>query len=589
MSQQLHLVPSPFGHGILPVDNAAANGVDRRENSNLISISSLDRSLWRGKIWSTITFNVKTDKYFLDQLEGKNDGDEDEKKKKKKKKAAGDDSYYILRPSVVNCRTGATYRNGDDGKVSFRFEKNVDKSTDGSLARVTKDSNNSIKAKFHQDLFQNGDSFILDIEAVRKGDSQVIFGRSPIMSVTNLALSIEQDFTGNPYVMQIDSSDDFAWYSKCGGDKSGLSVIFHLRDEKGRIVNPSMAMPLRTELVYADGSPTPIMPLAPLKQRRSSKMSKISLYHPLVPDPCLEPSADSKSFSFRIEEVSFHHPGKRGFKLKVSPAHPTQHFVHPGFLEENIIVLSKPKHDANKTKKKRGGRVSITGISGTTLTTRDDGEIGARPTKIRKVSNTADHTEGGPHVSLPLDIFVDNLRPDGKCLSCGKKVSAGSFLDEKSHKKSCQFRSGFLPSITLTMNPVVKIDSEYGGEPDDFTSEAAVAARNIPPVMHMETVASSDPPALPFSGAGTFPVPSLVGNHGFFGVFGTVTSPRNAFANPAYLNAPFTEDRNPFEAAAAASTRIGDEERTGTQSSLGPFALSASAASNAATGSVVRM
>ena len=136
------------------------------------------------------------------------------------------------------------------------------------------------------------------------------------------------------------------------------------------------------------------------------------------------------------------------------------------------------------------------------------------------------------------------------------------------------------------MNPVVKIDSGYGSDPDDFTSAAAVAAKNIPPVMHMEEIASSEPSALPCSGAGTFPFPpSLVGNQGFFGMFGTFTSPRNAIANPALLDVASPEDRNPFEAAAAAA--IGDEERTGTQTSLGPFALSDSAPSNAATDSVV--
>lgn len=207
--------------------------------------------------------------------------------------------------------------------------------------------------------------------------------------------------------MQLQGTDDFAWYSKLGGEKSGLSVIFHLKDEKGRIVNPSVAMPLRTELIYSDGTPTPLLPLAPLKEKRSSKKSKTTLYRPLVPDPSLEPSKDSKSFSFRIEEVSFHHPDKHGFKLKVSPADPNQHFVHPGFLEENIIVLSKPKHDATKSRKMRGGRASFANIAAAPVAAiADDEEIGPRPTKMRKASKTndkprkvsnTDHVEGGTH------------------------------------------------------------------------------------------------------------------------------------------------------------------------------------------------
>ena len=94
--------------------------------------------------------------------------------------------------------------------------------------------------------------------------------------VTSYSISIEQHFLGNQFVSSTNDTD-FAWYSKCGGENSGLKFIFHLKDEKGHIFNPSLApLELNTELVYADGFATPFMPLSPLKEQKFSRASKKS-------------------------------------------------------------------------------------------------------------------------------------------------------------------------------------------------------------------------------------------------------------------------------------------------------------------------
>ena len=77
----------------------------------------------------------------------------------------------------------------------------------------------------------------------------------------------------------------FSWYSKCGGVNSGLKFIFHIKDKNGHISNPSLKpIELNTELVYADGSATPFVPLSPLKEKNTAEQAK--LYH-LVGSYCI--------------------------------------------------------------------------------------------------------------------------------------------------------------------------------------------------------------------------------------------------------------------------------------------------------------
>ena len=90
-------------------------------------------------------------------------------------------------------------------------------------------------------------------------------------SVTSYSLSIEQRFLDEQFVSSVNDTG-FAWYSKCVGDNAGIKFIFHLKYDKGRIFNPSLKpFELNTELVCADGSVTPFMPLSPLKEQKSSR------------------------------------------------------------------------------------------------------------------------------------------------------------------------------------------------------------------------------------------------------------------------------------------------------------------------------
>ena len=76
-----------------------------------------------------------------------------------------------------------------------------------------------------------------------------IFGTIFYCIVTSYSLSIEQRFLDNQFVSSVNDTD-FAWYSNCGGGDAGLKIIFHLKDEKGRIFYPSLTpLELNTELV----------------------------------------------------------------------------------------------------------------------------------------------------------------------------------------------------------------------------------------------------------------------------------------------------------------------------------------------------
>ena len=95
-----------------------------------------------------------------------------------------------------------------------------------------------------------------------------------IFSDTSYSLSIEQHLLDNPFVSSANDTG-FAWYSKYGGEISDLKFIFHLKYDKGCILNLSLTpLDLNTELVYADGSVTNCINLYPLKEKKTTRQEK---------------------------------------------------------------------------------------------------------------------------------------------------------------------------------------------------------------------------------------------------------------------------------------------------------------------------
>ena len=266
-------------------------------------------------------------------------------------------------------------------------------------------------------------------------------------SVTDLALCIEQCFVGNPHCKQIEKDKDvYFWYNKCGGDNSGLNVKILLKDSKGREVNNlSSPIPLRTEMVYDDGSSCPLMPLSPLKERRSVKLSSKPLYRRLYPDPTLCPQVTQAQFSFRIEEVSFHHSGHKGFKLKVSTADNGQN-IHPGILEETIVVLSKPRPCMKSSKQKSSPNYYDDNKSLKT-DQYDVTKLNRRHNRgPRKVSE--ENTSTSLMVSIPVCTVFQIFQKQHACVLCGRFIKKENFLKCSDHEPDCKFVRNIYPLIT---------------------------------------------------------------------------------------------------------------------------------------------
>jgi len=232
--------------------------------------------------------------------------------------------------------------------------------------------------------------------------------------VTDLSLSIEQRFFESPFCEFVED-DVYAWYSKCGGEHSALSAVVHLKDANGLTPKIVDELQLLTELVYEDGSPTPLQPICPLKDRKSGKTSDKPLYRRLCPDPKIKPDKCSATVRFRIEEVTFHHSGHHGFKLKVYPVRSQSLIVHPAVMDEIIVVLSKPKMCRRKS--------SLLG----TVNTQN---------KKRKVSVKEEYN---PTVEVPINLLLNGYRMNGKCLCCKQGIPKDDFLKKEAHCESCLF------------------------------------------------------------------------------------------------------------------------------------------------------
>ena len=136
------------------------------------------------------------------------------------------------------------------------------------------------------------------------------------------------------------------------GDTIGLIASVYLKDSHGRIVTDyPKELPLKSTLVYEDGSPTPSMTSNGRKDL--FRCMKEATLGGTWRDSCI----------FRIEEVSSKH--KRicsgGFKLKLSPMSGSCSDVADAVMEQTIYVKSKvpKKKQRSIGKKNRGGRRSV--------------------------------------------------------------------------------------------------------------------------------------------------------------------------------------------------------------------------------------
>jgi len=247
--------------------------------------------------------------------------------------------------------------------------------------------------------------------------------------------------------------------------------MIHLKDGRGIIVDYyPKKLPLRTELVYEDGSKVPFLPVSAKKDKQPRILPLEPTYRTMRQDPTLGPGVGSHHFSFRIEEVSFNHKPHHGFKLEVTPTFASGiKDVAGGLMEETIIVKSRPPYDPNVEKNASiGGRSTILqkaigGIPVLICGTKSKSEESKSPCKpARKPTRTAMTTNKTASESINLFKIDDSNQSiqleerdetllftgsGDKCLACGENLEAGQGLDPMEHKLDCR--------LFMTLGPLM--------------------------------------------------------------------------------------------------------------------------------------
>ena len=324
-------------------------------------------------------------------------------------------------------------------------------------------------------------------------------------SVTNLALSIDPCFEKNDKIIKA-GKDVFVYYNKlssdCGG---GPEIAINLLDQDGRLCARSdlPTLQLQTQLVYENGIPVPIMPIKPLrvKPRKKDRGSIVRSVKPIFirksAEPVLERGQSSTKFAFDLAEVTYHHHGHDGFKVRVSTKKGQNVVVHPALMNELMVVLSKPQKVTTVEKFEEMSAMKSHDEEGTAtaalkpklLTSQnnsqrlDEGkkrkaaelnhaecEIAPNPvTKRSKVSADAigapkqgTTKKGDQKLSIKLVHILQAYKFNGKCSQCNAPVTTQSILRSHYHTVDCTFAATIIPRLSGVDLSILQDEEEDG-------------------------------------------------------------------------------------------------------------------------------
>jgi hypothetical protein len=294
-------------------------------------------------------------------------------------------------------------------------------------------------------------------------------------SVTNYSLSIEQHFENNDSVVKVDDST-FVYYNKLSSKNQNLEVAIHLLSEDGNISKCTMPkMKLGIKLVYEDGIPVPIMPIKPLKLARQNKddgivprSDKPILCNLDCKDPELGGTTNSTVFRFFLEEVSYHHHGHDGYKLRVSVQNLQNIVIHPAVMKELIVVLSKPRRISQEHESFPQIAGCVKNVDSKTFLIQKRETFDGGKSSKRKLSNPIqDHDAsnkvfGTKRIKVEGDISFTNPSNNGKscvqisdilqayrfngvCFKCRSSVDIKKMLQPEYHADDCAFTEKLLP------------------------------------------------------------------------------------------------------------------------------------------------
>ncbi len=304
-------------------------------------------------------------------------------------------------------------------------------------------------------------------------------------SVNNLALIIEHRFLDNQFVTPVDEQT-FAWFKNSKfGTSNMLTVTIQIKDQNGSPIKRKLPpLTLTTSLVYEDDSPAPLVPLCPL--RDSQKKNPKYILTKMFGEPRFSSNNVPVEFSFRIEEVIFHHSGHKGFKLNVvSRAKNDNSFrIHQCPMEEVIVVLSKPKMcqtpvnyvessekakmDTRSRKRKRDviddnddddddDAIDIfdeTALDEEDFTSDNFFDIvpADQDTKSARSEDSSDEIkkkEEDRLVVIPIGAIIDSYRCLDACFCCKVPIARDFFLFSNKHTMKCVFANEVLPLLIL--------------------------------------------------------------------------------------------------------------------------------------------
>ena len=339
--------------------------------------------------------------------------------------------------------------------------------------------------------------------------------------VTNLALCIEEHFSDHPGIVKVDD-DNFVFYSKMSGASDGLKVVISLLDENGALSSRNLPhVDIETQLVYENGIPVPIMPMKPLKLKCRKKdkgvvRSQKPTFERLNGEPLLGKGKQSTVFKFCLNEVTYHHHGHDGFKVRASIRVGDEQEVvkiHPGVLNEVITVLSKPRKVDTVDKLQEDSGVNLKLKLLTPL--KEDMElVGKRKAssqdcdddyahhvskrskldiigenedlektpKVKQATskaleaNSSSHVtkrgevgeskypvqrDSAPSLSVPIRTILQAYKCIGKCFACHAEIENGTLCKPEYHSVVCAFADNMLPLFQDVDHSVLQsIDEE---------------------------------------------------------------------------------------------------------------------------------
>jgi hypothetical protein len=305
--------------------------------------------------------------------------------------------------------------------------------------------------------------------------------------VTNLKLKVDETFSQHQRIAKV-SDYMYVYYNKMGELGNGLTLLIHILDENGEPYKVQNDLWLRSELIYEDFLPVPILPFA--KKRNQSHISsrkKFSwkekeIFIRMRGEPLIRHGEYSTTFNFHLDDVTYHHHGHDGYKIKLSVPQTNKLSVYPGIMSEVIAVLSKPKkiymNNPNSVSKAKHllkiediqmeeDRCSPIIKYSTPTVLVEDGEWNGKLQLVRSsIKETPKKRKAGDisieeelkvrfiektcnddKVSVPMHAIYDSFICNGSCFTCQANVTAQTILIPTSHFIGCKLAVKVLPFL----------------------------------------------------------------------------------------------------------------------------------------------